>query len=92
MKVRMSPRFWLVMIVTTILTFSVSLAVFGHAYRQSTKELARINAYRDELDLEVRDLESELEYAQTDAFIIRKGRDELNLIMPNEYRYVNSAN
>ena len=92
MRVRGGPKFWLFMIVSTIIVFSISLGVFTFMYRRNARELERIHEYRDTLDLKVRDLESELEYARTDAFIIETARDKLGLIMPNEIRYVNSAN
>ena len=89
---KMTPRFWLFMIFTTIVVFSVSLGVLQFRYNQGARELARIRDYRDGLDLQVRDLTAELEYANTDAFIIRAARDELGLIMPSEVRYVNGSN
>lgn len=88
---RMTPGLWLLMIVTTAMIFSVSLGVLQHQYTIGARELERIEDYRDELDLKVRDLSDALDYAQTDAFIIRMARDELNWIMPGEVRYINGA-
>ena len=42
--------------------------------------------------LEVQDLNDQLDYAQTDDYIIRAARDQLGLIMPREVRYVSSSN
>ena len=92
MRPRMTPAFWLIMIVSTVIVFSVSFGVLQHRYSEGERQLARINEYRDELDLQVRDLNDELEYVQTDDYIIRAARDQLGLIMPSEVRYVNSAN
>ena len=89
---RMTPAFWLIMIVSTVIVFSVSFGVLQHRYSEGERQLARINEYRDELDLQVRDLNDELEYVQTDDYIIRAARDQLGLIMPSEVRYVNSSN
>ena len=89
---RTTPRFWLFMIVTTLIVFGVSFGVLQHRYSEGERQLARINDYRDELDLQVRDLNDELEYVQTDAYIIRAARDQLGLIMPSEVRYVNGSN
>ena len=89
---RTTPRFWLFMIVTTLIVFGVSFGVLQHRYSEGERQLARINDYRDELDLQVRDLNEELEYVQTDAYIIRAARDQLGLIMPSEVRYVNGSN
>ncbi len=88
---RATPKFWVLMIVTTIVVFGVSIGVLQHQYTLGARELARIEDYRDELDLEVRDLSDAFAYAQTDAYIIRAARDNLGWIMPNEVRYVNGA-
>ena len=92
MRPRMKPTFWLFMIVTTLVMFGVSFGVLQYRYSEGERQLARINEYRDELDLQVRDLNDELEYVQTDAYIIRAARDQLGLIMPREVRYVSSSN
>lgn len=88
---RTTPKFWLFMIVTMLIVFSVSFGVLQYRFSQGERQLARIRDYRDDLDLQVRDLYDELEYVQTDAYIIRAARDQLGLIMPSEVRYVNSA-
>ena len=90
-RLRITPRFWLFMIVTTVIAFSISIGVFQVRYEQGERELLSIREHRDALDLQVRDLNDELEYAQTDDFVIRLARDRLSLIMPNEIRYVNGA-
>ena len=91
MRHRTTPKFWLFMIVTMLAVFSVSFGVLQHRYAEGERQLARISDYRDELDLQVRDLYEELEYVQTDAYIMRAARDQLGLIMPSEVRYVSSA-
>ena len=91
MRRRSTPRLWLFLIVSTIVVFGVSIGVLQHQYTLGARELARIEDYRDELDLQVRDLSDAFAYAQTDAYIIRAARDELGWIMPNEVRYVNGA-
>ena len=91
-RTRTTPRFWLFMIVTTLIVFGVSFGVLQHRYSEGERQLARINECRDELDLQVRDLNDELEYVQTDAYIIRAARDQLGLIMPSEVRYVSGSN
>ena len=36
-------------------------------------------------------LSDQLDFAQTDDYVIRTARDELGMIMPGEVRYVNGA-
>ena len=89
---RMTPKFWMFMIVVTALVFSLSYAVMQHRYAQGELQLRQIRAYRDQLTLDVQDLNDQLAYVQTDDFIMRAARDELSMILPGEVRYVNGAN
>ena len=89
---RSTPKFWAFMIVMTILVFSLSFAVMQRRYRQGEYQLRQVRAYRDQLILEVQDLDDQLAYARTDDYIIRAARDQLGMIMPGEVRYVNRAN
>ncbi len=89
---RTTPKFWVFMIATMLIVFSVSFGVLQYRYSEGERQLARIREYRDDLDLKVRELNDELEYVQTDAYIMRAARDQLGLIMPSEVRYVNNAN
>ena len=91
-KRRTTPRFWLLMIFTTIVVFSVSLGVLQYRYSQGRRQLYTIREYRDDLILQVRDLTDALAYAQTDDYIIQAARDHLGMIMPGEVRYVNGSN
>lgn len=90
-KLRVTPRFCLLMICATIVAFSVSFGVLQYRYVQGTRQLESINAHRNDLVLQARDLTDALAYAQTDAYVIRTARDQLGLIMPGEIRYVNGA-
>ena len=91
MRRRITPKFWIFMIITTAVVFAVSFGVLNHLLAQGRQRLARENAYRDDLILQIQDLNDELEYTRTDDFIMRAARDELGMIMPNEIRYVNSS-
>ncbi len=89
---RTTPKFWAFMIVLTIVVFGISFAVMEHRYEQGLLQLKQVRAYRDQLTLDVQDLKNQLEYAQTDDYVMRAARDQLGMIMPGEVRYVNSAN
>ena len=89
---RTTPKFWVYMIVVTMIVFSVSFVVMQHRYEQGAIQLAQVKAYRDQLTLDVQDLNDQLAYAQTDDFIMRAARDQLGMIMPGEVRYVNNSN
>ena len=89
---RVTPKFWIFMIAVTLMIFGTSFAVMQCRYVRGAQELTRMEAYRDALSDQVAGLSKDLEYAQTDEYIVRAARDELGMIMPGEVRYVNGAN
>jgi len=91
MRRRVKPRFWLFMIAATLLVFGASFAVMCIRYAQGERRLARAEAEKRDMALQVSLLSDQLDFAQTDDFVIRKARDELSMIMPGEVRYVNGA-
>lgn len=88
MRRRIHPRFWLIMIVLMFATFSVSYAMAQRSLLEGRQMLQDALSQRQELQAEVVELRTELDFAQTDDYIIRVARDELGLIMPGEIRYV----
>ena len=91
MRRRATPRLWLTLIVATVLIFGVSFGVLQARCARDGRALTEQRLYRDQLKLRVSDLSDQLNYAQSDEYIIRVARDELGMIMPNEVRYVNGA-
>lgn len=92
MRRRVTPKFWAFMMGAVLMVFGVCFAVTQYHYAAGTDQLRQVEAYRDALAEEVAALSEELEYVQTDDYIVRAARDELGMIMPGEVRYVNSAN
>ena len=88
---RVKPRFWLFMIAITAVVFLTSFAVMRHRYALGAERLRQVQRQRDELVLQVSALSDQLDFAQTDDYVIRTARDELGMIMPGEVRYVNGA-
>ncbi len=88
---RVTPKFWLLVIAVSVLIFGTSFAVLQARYSQGQRQLKQVQAYRDEMFLQVDELSDRLAYAQTDDYVIRAARDELGMIMPDEVRYVNGA-
>lgn len=89
-KVRIKPRFWLFVIVTMLICFGTSFAVAQIQYNEAA---ARVDSLRNEkaaLNERIIALSDQLVYVKTDAYVERVARDELNMIMPGEIRYVSS--
>ncbi|MBR2797861.1 MAG: hypothetical protein IKE17_08990 [Clostridia bacterium] len=91
MRRRVKPRFWGFMIGITLIVFLASFAVMRIRYGYGAQRLAQAISERDALAAEADALGDQLEYAQTDEYVIRVARDELNMIMPGEIRYVNGT-
>jgi len=91
MRRRVKPRFWGFMIAITLIVFLASFAVMRIRYGYGAQRLAQAISERDALAAEADALGDQLEYAQTDEYVIRVARDELNMIMPGEIRYVNGT-
>lgn len=88
MRLRIQPRFWLIVIALMLIAFSVSFALAQHSLNEGRQALAAATAQRDALRDEVHTLKTTLEFSQTDDYIIRVARDELGMIMPGEIRYI----
>ena len=91
MRRRVKPRFWGFMIAVTLIVFLASFAVMRIRYGYGAQRLEQIRSERDALAAQADALGKQLEYARTDEYVIRVARDELNMIMPDEVRYVNGS-
>lgn len=88
---RTTPKFWMFMIVSMLVVFGACFGVLFNQYLDGARRLEQVEAYRDELITRVDALSHEMDYVQTDEYIMRAARDELGLIMPGEVRYVTSG-
>ena len=90
MRRRISPRFWILIIAVMLIAFGASFAYAQHSLMQGSRALAEAKQERDALRDEVEELEAELEFTRTDAYVIRVARDELSMLMPGEIRYISN--
>lgn len=90
MRLRIQPRFWLIVIALMLIAFGVSFGLAQRSLSEGRTALAAATAQRDALRDEVQSLKTTLEFSQTDDYIIRVARDELGMIMPGEIRYISS--
>ena len=86
MRLRARPRFFLILISAMILAFCISFAVSQQSLSAGERELAERSALLDEVEA----LSAQLEFAQTDEYVVRVARDELGMLMPGEIRYVSA--
>ena len=79
------------MIVSMLVVFGACFGVLLNQYLDGAQRLEQVQSARDELISQVDALSHEMDYVQTDEYIMRAARDELGLIMPGEIRYVNAG-
>ncbi|MER2144198.1 MAG: septum formation initiator family protein [Eubacteriales bacterium] len=91
MRRRVKPRFWGFMIAVTLIVFLASFMVMRVRYGYGARQLAQAQSEKNALAAEADVLKKQLDYAQTDEYVMRIARDELNMIMPGEIRYVNGS-
>lgn len=91
MHLRIHPRFCLIIIGIMLVAFGVSLAFAQRDLNEVSLRLDEVTAQRTALAEELKELQDELNFAQTDDYVIRVARDELGMIMPGEIRYTTEA-
>lgn len=82
------PKFYTILIVLTALFFIISCGVMQHRLSRASAHADALEQEKLVLALKVRSLNEEIEYVQSDEFILRAAREELKLLMPGEIRYV----
>lgn len=89
-RIRVRPRFFLLILAMMLICFAVSFIVAQTRIHQASGRVAALTQQRNELMSRQSDLNDQLAYVKTDAYVIQVARDELSLIMPGEYRYVSN--
>lgn len=89
-RVSIRPRFYFFIIVIMILCFTASFAVAQAHYSRVAQQVNSLTLERLDLSARISQLNARLNYVRTDAYIERVARDELNMIMPGEIRYVSN--
>lgn len=84
------PRFYLFVIILMLLCFTVSGIAAQLRYSRAAERVSSLADERLALSNRIRELGAQLDYVRTDAYIERVARDELNMIMPGEIRYVSN--
>lgn len=88
-RYRVTYRFYAMLALLMCAVFAVSFFVARGRLRGAMDALSRKKAALSDVAEEVADLQDALFYAQTDSYVERTARDELGLIYPGEFRYVN---
>ena len=88
MQLHVKPRFCLILIAVMLVVFTVSIGISCHDLRTGAKRMASVEAEYDAMLLELDQLREELAFAGTDEYVERVARNELEMVMPGEIRYV----
>ena len=87
-RLRPRPRFWLLLILLMLLGFGASCALSQYRSLQAERRAGILTEEKRALTDTLRSLEARHAYAQTDAYVERIARDELNMLYPGEIRYI----
>lgn len=89
-RYRATPRLWLFLIGFMLVCFSVTFIAAQIRYGQISDRLAQLTQQKTALANQVSALTQQLDYVRSDDYVERVARDELNMIMPGEIRYVSN--
>lgn len=89
-RVYVKSRFYLFLIAFMLFAFSASYGVAHIHYNRVSDRVNALTSEKIALTNHVNELNSQLAYVRTDAYIERVARDELNMIRPGEIRYVSN--
>lgn len=81
------PRFFVIVAAFLAIVFCVLLIISNHFYRENTLLVAQAQSTLDSLTELAEEKQETLTYRQSDAYVERVARDELDMLMPGEYRY-----
>lgn len=87
-RIHPRPRFYVFIIVLMLFCFAVSGAVSQLHYNRVERRVGSLSNEWLALSERVNMLNEQLDYVRTDAYVERIARDELNMIMPGEIRYI----
>lgn len=90
-RVNTQPRFWAFVIAVMLVCFMMSGVVSQLHYSRVSGRVYDLSSEKLMLTSRIADLKNQLKYVQTDDYIQRVARDELNMIMPGEIRYVSNG-
>lgn len=89
-RISIQPRFWVFLITVMVICFAVSFMVTQVRYGNVVEEVDALTQEKLSLMNRVSELNNELSYVSTDAYVERVARDELDMILPGEVRYVSN--
>lgn len=84
------PRFWIMLLMAACMCMTVSMFHVSEALNAQRSEIARLEAYKHELQQQNNLLKDRAEFASTDEFIERQARAQ-GMIHPGETRYLFNA-
>ena len=87
-RFRIRPRFYLLLAAALVIAFGLNCGLTGLRIQRAQ---ARIDSLRQQCaaqEARLVELEASIAYAQTDAWVEKIARSELNLLYPGEIRYI----
>lgn len=85
------PKFFILLSLIAVMVFAAGTLAVKARMDRNAETLRQIRQEQQALVDELGQLEDDIEYAQTDAYIENAARETLELIMPGEIRYMSGS-
>jgi len=90
-RIHVRPRFFIMAIVIMALVFGAGHIAAQRSLAAGARQLSLLQEQTIALSMQIAETKEEIDFAQTDDYILRIAREELGLILPGEIRYVASS-
>lgn len=80
----LKPRFWLILTMLSVMVTACVMGSQARFLREQNDDLTRLEAEYDRLMEQKIALERELEFRNTDEWVIRQARENMGMLMPGE--------
>ena len=87
-KLRIQPRFYLLLAAALAIAFSLNCGLTGLRIHRAQARISLLQQQCAAQETRLRELEEAIARAQTDAWVEKIARSELNLLYPGEIRYI----
>ncbi|MDO4547378.1 MAG: septum formation initiator family protein [Clostridia bacterium] len=87
-RVNVKPRFWVYVIIVTLLVFGIIFVIQGNTMSGQYRQIASLEAQRIEMLEQNEVLLERIDFSQTEEYIERYARSELGMLKEGEIRFV----
>lgn len=87
-KKHATPRFWGLLLILTILAFTILYEIIGRSMSENQKLLDQLTQQRTDLQNQVKEMEEKWDYMQSEAYAEQRVRDLTGKVKPGETLFI----